>query len=708
MAINGSVAWDAQVSAEYKTALYVLEIIQYQGTVNTSGLNVTRTQGNDFLGTWPGKALIIDDGAYTVNVVTDGSHLSVLTSPGSHTGLQYEFPLLVLSTFLPTAIVAPPVSMLPYLQIPDGAGQSVTEVDGHSSISDLSATTIDPTGQVKLAVKDGVIGLLARLRVGFPNLNYSEFVTMFTGTIIDTGYTADGMVTFSITDVQKSIVDQVWLNGGPGHQGTVSTSGTTVTLMTGDEFVTDGSWNGLTIYLDAALDPFIIESVTDFENLIVSTSAGSNDAIAYIVPDDNVPEFNCFKDDQNSVSDNNPRYLFGHPLDILLCVMQNELGIGQDPALPPPLEDTADGTDGTMDAVFKPNVDWLFYIPNVASWQADTNYAVGSLILDPSGHYQQVTVAGLSDSVEPTWNDAGGTTTDNTITWQDEGLENPTLINPNQYIDIDGVLALRDGQFSMEQMYFKLTMAVSGKTWVEDQILKPLGLYWIARSDGRLALKTMKRPEVITTTSVTNSQIMGIPTISRYPIINYVTIRAQVDNEKRETAARTYAFAETFTQRGSINTYKQQYQTSIESDGLRSTLGVAARAFLTINQIFNRHASGTPQYDFDAFFSTLRIELGDYILLTHPLLFDSFTGLMGVTNVLCEVVNQTPHYPDEYMSYSVIDTRFINIPPKAYLIAPNGTPAWTGASPTEKSTYMFVCQDDGKFSNGDTALNVIF
>ena len=56
-----------------------------------------------------------------------------------------------------------------------------------------------------------------------------------------------------------------------------------------------------------------------------------------------------------------------------------------------------------------------------AAWQASHAYALNATILDPAGHVQKVTTAGTSDSSAPTWNDAGSTTTDNTVTWTDQG-----------------------------------------------------------------------------------------------------------------------------------------------------------------------------------------------------------------------------------------------------------------------------------------------
>ena len=57
-----------------------------------------------------------------------------------------------------------------------------------------------------------------------------------------------------------------------------------------------------------------------------------------------------------------------------------------------------------------------------AAWAPNTSYSLNQELVDPAGHTQKVTVAGVSGTIQPTWNDAGGTTTDNTVTWTDQGI----------------------------------------------------------------------------------------------------------------------------------------------------------------------------------------------------------------------------------------------------------------------------------------------
>lgn len=56
------------------------------------------------------------------------------------------------------------------------------------------------------------------------------------------------------------------------------------------------------------------------------------------------------------------------------------------------------------------------------SWQAGRSYIFGDTILDENDHLQSCSVNGIAGSVEPTWNDSGGATTDGTATFTDKGV----------------------------------------------------------------------------------------------------------------------------------------------------------------------------------------------------------------------------------------------------------------------------------------------
>jgi len=358
-----------------------------------------------------------------------------------------------------------------------------------------------------------------------------------------------------------------------------------------------------------------------------------------------------------AVSDKNPRYVAGNPIDIILAVLQNELGVGQDPAL------------------------------------LTSNYVMQSLA--PVYESQQ--------NYEPLPPPEG---------WAvyTPGQDS-TLINPNPYIDVPGLLALRDAQFSGLWFDFVITRPIDGKQFLEEQILKPLGLYWIVRADGHLSLKTMKPPvEQTPVFSFSAKNIVGIPTTQRQNIINLVTFQLDVQQGGVTTSARSYGYQVNYEQQTSLQTYRQVFEQQIQSTGLRVARGGMMLSRLLSDRIFRRHAFGPPTYKFTAQLATLPVELGDYVWLSHPKVLDLSSGKLGLNNVVCEVLDRQPNYGQATVDFTLLDTRFINIsPPYQIAAAPGNIPPWSQASAQQRAQYMFISSASMGGENSDgTAGNTIF
>ncbi len=50
------------------------------------------------------------------------------------------------------------------------------------------------------------------------------------------------------------------------------------------------------------------------------------------------------------------------------------------------------------------------------------NFCAGQIVIDGANHVQECIASGTTGSSMPTFNDSGGTTTDGTVTWQDQGI----------------------------------------------------------------------------------------------------------------------------------------------------------------------------------------------------------------------------------------------------------------------------------------------
>ena len=100
------------------------------------------------------------------------------------------------------------------------------------------------------------------------------------------------------------------------------------------------------------------------------------------------------------------------------------------------------------------------------SWVKATAYAVDDQVGDPNSNLQQVTTAGTSGATQPTWNTTvGGTTTDGTVTWTNEG--------PNYAGDDFNVGAGPNGvsTFGCEPLRFTGDFRVPYVTYQENQLI---------------------------------------------------------------------------------------------------------------------------------------------------------------------------------------------------------------------------------------------
>ncbi len=468
--------------------------------------------------------------------------------------------------------------LLDSMQIPAGPSQTPNELEGSTSIGTVSVKCIDPSGVLKqLAAQNALIGQTVQLQQGFPNLALGDFVTLHTMMITQVGWDAGGMVTITCSDVQRFIQgQQIWVRGGPLE------------------------WSPG----QSAQPP-------------IGAAAG----------------YNGFP-----VSSDNPRFLQGNPIDLLLATLQNELGVGQDPTL------------------------------------LSSNYILDQLV--PAYSQQQ--------DYTPQPPPAGWVI----FTPGDDS----TLINPNLYIDVDQFLTVRDTYFSGAWMEFQIQRPVDGKQFMEEQIMKPLGLYFIVGASGQLRLHSLKPlPYTTPVFAFTASNVMGIPATERQSVINMVTAKMDVVNSEASTAARTYNGQVTFIQNTSLGLYRQVYQENLESTGIVSARGGSLTLSIYADRLFRRRSFAPPAYRVTAMLASAAVELGDLVTLTHPLVLDFESGQRGIVNVTCEVIDRKPNYSKGQMEFLLLDTRFLNYG-NVYQIAPaaDNIPSWDTASASERATYMFM------------------
>jgi hypothetical protein len=295
--------------------------------------------------------------------------------------------------------------------------------------------------------------------------------------------------------------------------------------------------------------------------------------------------------------------------------------------------------------------------------------------------------------------------------WDAANTSNPTLLQPNPYIDLDTFLAYRNGIFAGYLFDFTFTQSVEAKQFMEFEIFKTLGGYWITLADGRVSPRLFFPPYSFGSLATLDQRTLtALPAVTRNPIINQVTFRMDYDGSGFQTELN-FAYAP------SLQQFDLQGIQIIESKGMKLDRGGAALAGLTAGRIFRRYGGidpvsgkatgGAPIYQVESQFMTLAIEVGDFIFLSHPLLPDFKTGRRGVFDRIVEVVEKQPNYTSGKMTYKLLDTGWLATK-QLSLVAPAGTPSWPSASASQQGQYMFVSDSTTEEYSDGTAGKTIW
>ncbi|HEX5410470.1 MAG TPA: hypothetical protein VFZ27_01260 [Terriglobia bacterium] len=338
-------------------------------------------------------------------------------------------------------------------------------------------------------------------------------------------------------------------------------------------------------------------------------------------------------DDGNAVSNQHPRTLVANPMDVVLIVVQNELGLGQSSLL------------------------------ELSTWK----------LYDPTK-------------------------------WDAMNTTNPTLISPNPYLDVDQVLFYRNNIFAGYLFDFEFKQPVEAKQFLEFEIFHPLGGYAVILANGRMSPRFFVPPYSFAgLASLNERNITALPGVKPEPLINQVTFRMDHDGSEFQTELL-------FLSSPSLQQFGLAGEDIIESKGMRLERGGAALASITANRIFQRYGGidpvsgsprgGAPALSVTSQFMNLTIEAGDFVYFSHPLLPNLEAGTRGIYNRIMEVVDKQPNYTQGNMAYQLLDTGWMGAKVLSR-IAPEGTPAWSAASSTERARYMFISEDDnGAYSDG--------
>ncbi|HWE50462.1 MAG TPA: hypothetical protein VG273_11755 [Bryobacteraceae bacterium] len=229
-------------------------------------------------------------------------------------------------------------------------------------------------------------------------------------------------------------------------------------------------------------------------------------------------------------------------------------------------------------------------------------------------------------------------------------------------VDVAGILAL---QADSESFYgstrpylFRETAPFQAKDFIENEIMKSAGMYPVVLNTGQYSVRGCRAPGSGPSPvfAFTQDNVTVLPQYDRAPILNDLLWSMDIDSSGSYQTTLLYLDAT------SISQFQRSNERQVQSSGLRSELGGQTFAQNISQRMFARFAGttglrgGAPKIKLDAFFMSLPVWVGDYVSLSHPKMPDLFTGDLGVSNRIFEVIDRTPDYANGKMQYTLLDT----------------------------------------------------
>jgi hypothetical protein len=275
-------------------------------------------------------------------------------------------------------------------------------------------------------------------------------------------------------------------------------------------------------------------------------------------------------------------------------------------------------------------------------------------------------------------------------------------------IDTAKIAFYRDGIFNSYKFSFTLNSAVTAKDFIENELMKPLGMYLWVNNLGVISINsfypavsgngtyTPPTPPVMT---ITTDQIMGMVVETQADLVNQVIF----DFDDDGSGGSKFLAEEIVDYDVSIAKYGLVGGHTIQSQGMRSASQGYFMAALIGRLICLRYGLKTLVLDpLTLFWSACTLEPGDIIAVTHPFLPDRVAGTVGITTKFFEVMDRNwKFFPGQVeLKLLAIDlSKF-----KQYQITPNAEAAYAAASTLDKGKYMFQCDSaTGEYSTSAPA-----
>jgi hypothetical protein len=268
-------------------------------------------------------------------------------------------------------------------------------------------------------------------------------------------------------------------------------------------------------------------------------------------------------------------------------------------------------------------------------------------------------------------------------------------------IDTAKIFYYRDGIFNGLSYEFSLTSAPTAKEFIENELMKPLGMYW--REDNLAAITVSAfYPALFATGSYTpptypqatldTSVIADVPVEQQADLVDQVTFRFDENGSSLDAEiVQTWAAA--------VTKYGLYGGQIIESKGMRSAFQGYFMAAFIARLIFLRYGNKPIVLDpVPLLWSECILEPGDIIAVTLPYIPDRHAGVLGVTVKAFEVLDRNWRLMDGICEPKLLEIDLSKF--KDYLITPNAQPDFAADTALNQAKYMYQCDAAGKYSTG--------
>jgi len=308
--------------------------------------------------------------------------------------------------------------------------------------------------------------------------------------------------------------------------------------------------------------------------------------------------------------------------------------------------------------------------------------------------------------------DGHGISSDHTLYRRGNPLDLVADILQNQLqtpipINTDALDAIKNNLLAGVEVEFTLDSSPEAKSFIEQELLKPFGLYYFENNLGQFTVASIipiAAPVPVFGFDETN--VIGLPgstpsqtTMGLGSVIN--AIKFDYDSDGNDFKSELL-----WVEEDSITRYGQSSYYQIQSKGARSEFGYSGFAALLAHNLTMRY--GYPDdyrpYAIDAKWAACRLEPGDFVTLSHSKIPNLAAGTMGVSDLLLQVLEPTRKHTDGETSFQLLDVSWLKGlggAAGAYQVAANGTPAWTAATAAQKAAAMFLAgAATHKYSDG--------